>query len=111
MKGVLITKQEQEQSNWATQRAILVAVVCGLMISGAANAGVTGAEFKGLYDFIYGAATGYLGRSIAVFAGVAGLAMGAMQGKAMPAILGVILAVFGTLGPVIINSLFKSAIV
>lgn len=106
-----VTAQQQSAKNFAMQRALLVAVVAGLMVSGAADAATTGGDFKSLYDFIYGAATGYLGRSIAVFAGVAGLAVGAIQGKAMPAILGVILAVFGTLGPAIINTLFKSAII
>jgi hypothetical protein len=33
------------------------------------------------------------------------------MGKVMPAIIGVILAIFGTLGPTIINSLFKSAVI
>lgn len=92
-----------------------LAMVAGFVLVGlyAANvdAAVTGAQFKSLYDFIYGAATGYLGRAIAIFAGVAGLAIGATTGKAMPAILGVILAIFGTLGPAIINSLFTSAVI
>lgn len=97
-----------------SKRAVLFLALAAMLILASmtdANAAKTGTEFKGLYDFIYGAATGYLGRGIAIFAGIAGLAWGASQGKAMPAILGVVLAVFGTLGPAIINSLFKSALI
>ncbi|MFW6503487.1 conjugal transfer protein TraB [Acinetobacter baumannii] len=90
---------------------VLAAILLSLVFQSAAYAGTTGLEFKGLYDFIYGAATGYLGRGICIFAGVVGIATGAGMGRVMPAILGVILAVFGTLGPTIVNSLFKSAII
>lgn len=90
---------------------VVVALLMSLVFQSAANAGTTGVEFKGVYDFIYGAATGYLGRAICIFAGVVGISIGAAMGKAMPAIIGVILAIFGTLGPAIVNSLFKSALI
>lgn len=97
------------------KRFVLFGLVAALLMSfvfqSAAYAGTTGVEFKGVYDFIYGAATGYLGRAICIFAGVVGIAIGAGMGKVMPAIIGVILAIFGTLGPTIINSLFKSAVI
>ena len=88
---------------------LIASILMSLVFQSQAHAGVTGVEFKGLYDFVYGAATGYLGRAICIFAGIVGIASGAALGKAIPAIIGVVLAVFGTLGPVIVNSLFKSA--
>jgi len=75
------------------------------------SGGTGGTEFQAFYDFIYGAATGYLGRAIAIVGGVAGLAWGATSGKASIAALGILLAVFGVLGPTIVDSLFTSAII
>lgn len=93
----------------AKQAAVAVAILC--VACSPALASTSGSDFEGVYTFIYDAATGYLGRAIALFAGVVGLALGAASGKAMPAIMGVILAIFGTLGPTIINSLFGSALI
>ena len=100
----------KEQIVEITKKTCFVAALV-LVASAPAIASTTGADFKGVYDFISDAATGYLGRAIAIFAGVVGLALGAASGKAMPAIMGVILAIFGTLGPQIVNSLFSSAII
>lgn len=90
---------------------LAAALIMSLIFQSTAYAATTGVEFKGLYDFIYGAGTGYLGRAICIFGGVVGLCMASATGKAIPAIIGVILAVFGTLGPTIVNSLFKSAVI
>lgn len=76
-----------------------------------AEAATTGTDFKAMYDFIYEAATGYLGRGICLFGGLVGLGIAASSGKVIPAIIGVVLAVFGTLGPTIVNNLFNSAII
>lgn len=73
--------------------------------------GTGGTEFQAFYNFIIAAATGFLGRSIAVVGGLIGLGIGAVTGKGLPALIGVFLAVFGVLGPTIINALFTSAII
>ncbi|PCS24016.1 conjugal transfer protein TraB [Candidatus Enterovibrio escicola] len=73
--------------------------------------GTGGTEFKAFYNFIYAAATGYLGRSIAIVGGLIGLGIGAGTGKALPAVIGVFLAIFGVLGPTIVNALFTSSII
>ena len=86
----------------------LVALV---VIPGVALAATTGPEFQGAYQFFYDAATGYLGRGISIVGGIIGLGIGAARGSAIPAIIGVILAVFGALGPTIIDSIFGSAVV
>jgi conjugal transfer pilus assembly protein TraA len=109
--GTVQTSSAAQAFSYQQQKR--AAMIVGLVMVGVlfsnADAATTGTQFAAMYNFIYGAATGYLGRGIAIFAGVAGLAVGATQGKAMPAILGVILAIFGTLGPAIINTLFNSA--
>ncbi|GAB4362254.1 MAG: conjugal transfer protein TraB [Gammaproteobacteria bacterium] len=77
----------------------------------AALASTTGAEFSTFYQFVYDAATGYLGRGIAITGGLITLGIAAGTGKAVIAILGVVLAVFGALGPSIIDNIFGSAII
>lgn len=74
-----------------------------------AFAATTGAEFKDVYDFINGAATGYLGRAIAITGGVVGMISGAVSGRLLLGASGVGLAAFGVLGPTIVNSIFSSA--
>ncbi|MXX09943.1 MAG: conjugal transfer protein TraB [Nitrospira sp. SB0677_bin_15] len=78
-------------------------------IPATAIAATTGGDFQELYDFFFEAATGYLGRAIAIIGGLMGLGVGAATGKPIPALMGVVLAVFGTLGPTLINNLFASA--
>ena len=80
-----------------------------LLIPGTALAATTGGEFQAFYDFIYDAATGYLGRGLAITGGVFGLAYGIGKGSPLPAVLGIGLAIFGMLGPTIVNALFSSA--
>ena len=82
-----------------------------VVLPGIAFGATTGAEFQGAYQFFYDAATGYLGRGIAIVGGIIGLGIGAARGSAIPAVIGVILAVFGALGPTIIDSIFGSAVV
>lgn len=92
-----------------TNKTLLLAVL--LSFTTVASAATTGAEFQAVYDFIYNAATGYLGRSIAIAGGLIGLGIGAATGKAIPAIIGIVLAIFGALGPSIVNSIFASAVI
>ncbi len=93
------------------QRNLLLLGMFAMLLPAAAFAATTGTEFKAFYDFIYGAATGYLGRGIAIAGGLIMLGVAAGTGKATIAILGVVLAIFGALGPTIINSIFASAII
>ena len=89
-------------------------VIAGTLNTGGVtvdDVGVGGAQFKGVYEFVVNAATGYLGRAIAIVGGVIGLATGAMMGKALPAIMGVLLACFAVLGPTVVSAIFTSALI
>ena len=85
--------------------ALFVMFVVALMPE-MALAATTGTEFQAVYTFVHDAATGYLGRAIAITGGIIGLGFGAASGKALPAIVGVVLAMFGAIGPSIINTIF-----
>ncbi|MDM4770892.1 hypothetical protein [Solimonas sp. SE-A11] len=93
------------------KRNLMLALSAALMLPMAADAATTGGAFLTFYNFIFQAATGYLGRGIALTGGIIGLGMGAATGKALPAAIGIVLAIFGALGPAIVNSIFSSAVV
>lgn len=91
---------------------ILTTAYSGDALAGGAGSVDDGeAFFKEFYEMIEGAATGYLGRGLAIAGGIVGLAYGAGQGRAMIAGVGVVLAVFGALGPAIIDGIFTSALI
>lgn len=75
------------------------------------HAGSTDTEFQSVYNFVNAAATGFLGRAICIVGGIIGLGLGAASGKALPAIVGIVLAMFGSLGPSIVDSIFPAALV
>lgn len=71
----------------------------------------TGVQFEDAYNFIFDAATGYLGRAIAIAGGLIGLGFGAATGRPIVAVVGIVLAFFGALGPAIINAIFNGALI
>ncbi|WP_018694127.1 hypothetical protein [Algicola sagamiensis] len=77
----------------------------------AGGAGATGAAFQSFYNFVIDAANGFLGRGICITGGLIGLGYGALGGKPIMAGMGILLAVFGTLAPQIVNTLFTSAVI
>lgn len=107
----------QERNSRYCITSIFLVLLCALVpdLSHATTlgvgSGIGGIEFKAFYDFVYNAGSGYLGRSIAIVGGLIGLGIGAATGKGIPALIGVFLAIFGVLGPTIVNALFTSAII
>lgn len=91
------------------QQGVLALLIASLPVL--AFAASTGTPFKAFYDFVHGAATGYLGRGVAIAGGLLMLGVAAATGKAANAILGVVLAIFGALGPAIIDAIFAAGIV
>lgn len=112
MSKYLVLKNKIQKQGYLSS-ALLCALVflpeLALAATIGTSGGTGGTEFQPFYTFIHGAATGYLGRSIAIVGGVLGLGIGAGTGKALPAVIGVFLAIFGVMGPSIINALFTSA--
>lgn len=111
MKRIISLSMKQYFVSAATVVAFAVFPTLAVASTLNTGGGATGTEFTAFYNFVYGAATGYLGRSIAIVGGLIGLGMGAGTGRALPAIIGVFLAVFGVLGPTIVNALFTSTII
>lgn len=92
--------------------ALVAAFPADVFAGGAESAdNLNNTFFKEFYDMVEGAATGYLGRGLAIAGGIVGLAYGAGQGKAMIAGVGVVLAVFGVLGPSIIEGIFTAGLI
>ena len=108
-RGVVL-KQEFMKDFLKINTPLLIAMVVMLSptISHAASASGTD-KFAEVYNFIHGAATGAFGKSIAIVGLMSGLIYGAAAGKALPALGGVVLAIFTFLGPTFIDSLFTSA--
>lgn len=103
-----ISRKYQVISLLAVTAAVLMPELAAAATIGTGG-GTGGAEFQAFYDFIVAAATGYLGRSIAIVGGLIGLGIGAGSGKALPALIGLFLAIFGVVGPTVINAMFTSA--
>ena len=99
------------QSQWLVFMALMLLTGVAEAASFGGNTGTGGNVFKPFYDFIYAAATGYLGRSLAITGGLIGFGLGAFTGKPILALSGVILALFGVFGPVIADSFFTSALI
>lgn len=95
----------------AVRLRALCLLAAAMLVPALAEASTTGAAFAPAYQFIFDAATGYLGRGIAITGGVIGLGVGAATGKAIPAIVGIVLGIFGSLGPSIIDTIFNTAVV
>ena len=91
--------------------ALALAASGAVLVAEPAMAATTGTAFQPFYTFIDQAATGYLGRGIAITGGVVGLGTGAALGKPILAAIGIVLAIFGALGPTIADSIFNTAVV
>lgn len=95
-----------------------VVIVAGLMLfTGVVEAanfegyiGTGGEVIKFFYDFIYEAATSYLGRGAAITFGSLGLVFGVISGQLKMTLIGAPLFLFGVFGRVIADSLFTSAL-
>jgi len=90
---------------WSAMTALLLAPD----VATAAGA-TSGTEFQAFYTFIEGAATGFLGRAIAITGGLIALGIAAATGRYVIAIGGVVLAIFGSLGPAIVDAIFGAVI-
>jgi conjugal transfer pilus assembly protein TraA len=100
---------------WVMERKkaiLMVAALLALLVLavGIAHAGTTGTEFQGIYDKIKDWTSGYLGRSIAAFAFLLGLGAGVAKGSPIPAIAGVVFALFVAFGPAVLEGIATATV-
>jgi conjugal transfer pilus assembly protein TraA len=86
-----------------------VALVLALSAS-TAFAGTTGAEFQTMYTTLLNWATGYLGKAIAIAAFILGAGIGVARSSPIPALVGVVFALFMVYVPTIIDSIMTATV-
>ena len=75
-----------------------------------AFAGTTGTEFQSMYTTLLNWATGYLGKAIAVAAFILGAGIGVARSSPIPALVGVVFALFMIYVPTIIDSIMTATV-
>lgn len=89
---------------------VLLLVALLALLAGVADAGTSGTEFQGIYTKIKDWTSGYLGRSIAAFAFLLGLGAGVAKGSPIPAIAGVVFALFVSFGPAVLEGIATATV-
>ncbi len=90
------------------QRFVFAA--CLVLIAGSALAGTTGSEFQTMYTTLLNWVTGYLGKSIAIAAFILGAGVGIARSSPIPALVGVVFALFMVYVPTIIDGIMTATI-
>lgn len=90
----------------------LVMPMALLLAIGASSAfaGTTGAEFQSMYTTLLNWATGYLGKAIAIAAFILGAGIGVARSSPIPALVGVVFALFMIYVPTIIDSIMTATV-
>ncbi len=87
-------------------------ILATFLVFGASSAfaGTTGTEFQTMYTTLLNWATGYLGKAIAVAAFILGAGIGVARSSPIPALVGVVFALFMVYVPNIIDSIMTATI-
>ena len=96
-----------------TTRSLFVLAPITLVLAlgaSAAFAGTTGAEFQTMYTTLLNWATGYLGKAIAIAAFILGAGVGIARSSPIPALAGVVFALFMVYVPTIIDTIMTATI-
>ena len=88
----------------------LVISACLVFFAGTALAGTTGTEFQTMYTTLLNWTTGYLGKSIAIAAFILGAGIGIARSSPIPALVGIVFALFMVYVPTIIDSIMTAVI-
>ena len=80
------------------------------LAAGSALAGTTGTEFQSMYTTLLNWVNGYLGKSIAIAAFILGAGIGIARSSPIPALVGVVFALFMVYVPTIIDSIMTAVI-
>ena len=90
---------------------LMLAVVAFCVLSPeVALAGTTGTEFQTLYQTMMNWATGYLGKTVAIAAFIIGIGMGIARSSPIPALSGVVFALFVAYIPTVIDGIVSAVI-
>lgn len=81
-----------------------------LTCAGSVMAGGTGTEFQSMYTTMLDWATGFLGKSIAIAAFILGAGIGVARSSPIPALAGVVFALFMVYVPTIIDSIMTAVV-
>ena len=92
-----------------TRNTIALALVLSLA-AGGVLAGTTGTEFQTMYTTLLGWINGFLGKSIAIAAFIIGAGVGIARSSPIPALIGVVFALFMVYVPNIIDSIMTAVI-
>ena len=92
----------------STTRLIVGLVL--VLAAGSAFAGITGTEFQSMYTTLLGWVTGFLGKSIAIAAFILGAGIGIARSSPIPALVGVVFALFMVYVPTIIDGIMTAVI-
>jgi hypothetical protein len=101
----------QAMSKTRSSTALNTTLVLVLTLAaGSALAGTTGTEFQTMYTTLLNWATGFLGKSIAIAAFILGAGIGIARSSPIPALAGVVFALFMVYVPTIIDSIMTAVI-
>ena len=92
-----------------TRNTVVLALVLSLA-AGSVLAGTTGTEFQTMYTTLLGWINGFLGKSIAIAAFIIGAGVGIARSSPIPALIGVVFALFMVYVPNIIDSIMTAVI-
>jgi conjugal transfer pilus assembly protein TraA len=96
-------EQDPQQHCFGTTLALVLTLAAG-----SALAGTTGTEFQTMYTTLLNWATGFLGKSIAIAAFILGAGIGIARSSPIPALAGVVFALFMVYVPTIIDSIMTA---
>ena len=88
---------------------VLLALVLSFL-AGTALAGTTGTEFQTMYTTLLNWVSGYLGKSIAIAAFILGAGIGIARSSPIPALVGVVFALFMVYVPTIIDGIMTAVV-
>lgn len=80
------------------------------LLAGSALAGTTGTEFQTIYTTLLNWASGFLGKSIAIAAFILGAGVGLARSSPIPALVGVVFALFMVYVPTIIDGIMTAVV-
>ena len=96
-----------------TRNTAVFAATAALILTlaaGSAMAGTTGTEFQTMYTTLLNWVNGFLGKSIAIAAFILGAGVGIARSSPIPALVGIVFALFMVYVPTIIDSIMTAVV-